>query len=68
MEVGSSVRVLNDHWPRGRTCCLCAIWSTFRMPLSEESLAKLFMYLAVGVVWTIIAILIVAHLFGHRSI
>ena len=38
------------------------------MPFREESLAKLFMYLAVGVVWTIIAILIVAYFFGYRSI
>jgi len=38
------------------------------MPFREEHLAKLYMYLVIGVVWTIIGIAIVAYLLGYRQV
>ena len=40
----------------------------FRMPFREEPFAKLLMYLAIGMVWTIIVTAIVAYLLGYRSV
>lgn len=34
----------------------------------EEQFAQLFFYLAIGVVWTMIGIIVVAYFLGYRSV